>query len=145
MSAPPESPKLVLSAAVQAALGDHATAIIDALGELTVEVGAANWESAALACRDAQGLKFDTAIDLCGVDYEGWGNAGPVGRRFAVVLHLLSTQLNQRLRLRVFCPDDDMPLVSSLTVSGRRSAGTSVKPLICTGSFLKAIPTCGVS
>lgn len=115
MSASPESPKLALFAAVQTALGDRATAIVEALGELTVEVGAADWESAALACRDAEGLKFDTAIDLCGVDYEGWGNAGPVGQRFAVVLHLLSTQLNQRLRVRVFCPDDDMPMVSSLT------------------------------
>ena len=29
--------------------------------------------------------------------------------------HLLSVRCNQRLRLRVFCPEDDLPLVPSLT------------------------------
>ncbi|KZV15425.1 nad9 [Dorcoceras hygrometricum] len=36
-------------------------------------------------------------------------------RRFAVVIHLLSVEHNQRLRLRVFCDDDSLPLVPSVT------------------------------
>jgi NADH-quinone oxidoreductase subunit C len=40
--------------------------------------------------------------------------AAPGARRFAVVYHLLSVSLNQRLRLRVYCPDDDEPIVDSV-------------------------------
>jgi NADH-quinone oxidoreductase subunit C len=36
-------------------------------------------------------------------------------RRFVVVIHLLSIELNQRLRLRVFCDDDTMPVLPSVT------------------------------
>ena len=42
------------------------------------------------------------------------GAAATPGRRFAVVYHLLSVSLNQRVRLRVFCPNDDEPMVDSL-------------------------------
>jgi NADH-quinone oxidoreductase subunit C len=35
-------------------------------------------------------------------------------RRFAAVTHLLSITNNRRLRLRVFCPDDTLPMVPSL-------------------------------
>jgi NADH-quinone oxidoreductase subunit C len=35
-------------------------------------------------------------------------------RRFAVVYHLLSITHNQRLRLRVYCPDDTQPMVDSV-------------------------------
>ena len=36
------------------------------------------------------------------------------GRRFAVVVHLLSIAHNWRVRLRTFCPDGGFPLVESL-------------------------------
>ncbi|MEZ5448533.1 MAG: NADH-quinone oxidoreductase subunit C [Thiolinea sp.] len=36
------------------------------------------------------------------------------GRRFAVVVHLLSVSRNQRIRLRTYCPDNDFPLIPSL-------------------------------
>ncbi len=36
------------------------------------------------------------------------------GRRFAVVYHLLSIRANQRLRVRVYCEDDDFPMVDSV-------------------------------
>jgi NADH-quinone oxidoreductase subunit C len=36
------------------------------------------------------------------------------GKRFAVVYHLLSITHNRRLRLRVFCADDEFPLVDSV-------------------------------
>ena len=49
-----------------------------------------------------------------------WGEAvnasGLVpARRFAAVAHLLSCQHNQRLRLRTFAENDDLPVVASLT------------------------------
>ena len=37
------------------------------------------------------------------------------GRRFAAVYHLISYTRNQRLRLRVFAPDDDFPVVPTVT------------------------------
>src|SRR5690606_4588629 len=40
---------------------------------------------------------------------------GPaIGGRFAVVYHLLSLRHNWRVRLRVFAPDDDFPVVESV-------------------------------
>jgi NADH-quinone oxidoreductase subunit C len=38
----------------------------------------------------------------------------PAGARFAVVYHLLSVSLNQRVRLRVFCGDSQFPVVDSV-------------------------------
>jgi NADH-quinone oxidoreductase subunit C len=37
------------------------------------------------------------------------------GRRFAAVYHLISYAHNRRLRMRVFAPDDDFPVVSTIT------------------------------
>jgi NADH-quinone oxidoreductase subunit C len=37
-----------------------------------------------------------------------------IPNRFASVFHLLSIELNQRLRVRVFCEDDALPVVPSL-------------------------------
>jgi NADH-quinone oxidoreductase subunit C len=53
-------------------------------------------------------------IDLCAVDYSEYGNAVIEGPRYCVVVHLLSVSLNQRLRLKVFATDDDMPIVDSI-------------------------------
>jgi NADH-quinone oxidoreductase subunit C len=39
----------------------------------------------------------------------------PSGGRFAVVYHLLSVAHNRRLRLRVFAPEDDLPVLPSVT------------------------------
>ncbi|MEJ2059613.1 MAG: NADH-quinone oxidoreductase subunit C [Gammaproteobacteria bacterium] len=45
-------------------------------------------------------------------------DAPPLGKhegpRFAAVYHLLSLAENRRLRLKVFCPDDEMPMVDSV-------------------------------
>ena len=68
----------------------------------------------ATALRDSEGLRFEQLTDLCGVDYSAYADAVRDGPRFAVVYHLLSVSLNQRLRLRVFAPDDDMPVVASV-------------------------------
>lgn len=37
------------------------------------------------------------------------------GPRFAVVYHLLSVSTNRRLRLRAYCPKDELPCVASVT------------------------------
>ncbi len=65
--------------------------------------------------RDNPELGFDTAIDLCGVDYLNYGDGIWEGQRFAAVIHLLSVKHNWRVRVRAFCADDDMPLLPSIT------------------------------
>lgn len=101
-------------AAIEAVLGEKIKHISIALGEVTVQVAAANYLSAAKALRDAPGCQFEQLIDLCGVDYSEYPAGSLDGRRYAVVSHLLSVSLNQRVRLKVFAPDDDMPMVASV-------------------------------
>lgn len=103
-----------LAERVQDALGDKIAQIRVAFGEVTVEVAAADWIEVALRLRDDPRLAFDMLIDLCGVDYSAYKDGAWQGRRFAVVLHLLSLTKNHRLRLRTFCPDDDFPMLPSL-------------------------------
>lgn len=95
-------------------LGTLAKSIDLKLGELTVVVGAADYLQAARLLRDSPGCKFEQLLDLCGVDYSEYGGGGWEGPRYCVVSHLLSVSLNQRVRLKVFAPDDDMPVVDSL-------------------------------
>jgi NADH-quinone oxidoreductase subunit C len=103
-----------LELALKNALGERA-AISSALGEVTVVVKAADYLSAMQTLRDDKSLAFEEMIDLCGVDYLNYGEGTWDGLRFAVVVHLLSLEHNWRVRVRVFCPDDDMPLVQSIT------------------------------
>ncbi|MCG2593999.1 NADH-quinone oxidoreductase subunit C [Ramlibacter sp. XY19] len=102
-------------AAVAAALGDKAKNISLALGEVTVIVTAANYLEAARILKDAPGCQFEQLMDVCGVDYSEYKMGDYDGLRYAVTSHLLSVSLNQRVRLRVFAPDDDLPVVDSLT------------------------------
>ena len=96
-------------------LGTIARSMDLKLGELTVVVGAADYLKAARLLRDSPGCKFEQLVDLCGVDYSEYGMGGWEGPRYCAVSHLLSVSLNQRVRLKVFAPDDDMPLLDSLT------------------------------
>jgi NADH-quinone oxidoreductase subunit C len=118
--------------------------------EITAELAAADLIAVATALRDEAGFRFSELIDLCGIDYVGYGQtewdtetvsgtgfsrgvegqaqgrfdwAGrPRGdgenqpRRYAAVIHLLSIEHNRRLRLRVFCEDDSLPMMPSLTL-----------------------------
>jgi NADH-quinone oxidoreductase subunit C len=104
----------VLQLALEKALGEGA-AISTALGEVTVVVKAADYLRAMQTLRDDPSLRFEELIDLCGVDYSQYGEGTWDGLRYAVVTHLLSLEHNWRVRVRVFCPDDDMPLVESVT------------------------------
>ncbi len=99
---------------VKTIVGERAQRLVLELGEVTLEVGAAAYQEVARQLRDDPRLSFEECIDLCGVDYADYGDGGREGPRFAAVLHLLSVQHNWRLRLRVFCPDDDFPRVDSM-------------------------------
>ena len=105
----------VLRDVVAAALGDKARSVTVALGEVTVEVSAAQYLEAMQVLHTAPDCRFEVLVDLCGVDYSTYAEVGREGPRFAVVSHLLSISLNQRLRVRVFCTDDDFPVVASVT------------------------------
>src|SRR5882672_10451266 len=94
-----------LKATLTAGLGGKIVSLGEALGELTLVVGV----------KDYAATRYEQLIDLCGVDYYGYGGGGREGPRFAVVSQLLSLAHNRRLRLRVFAPDDDFPVVDSLT------------------------------
>jgi len=144
---------------ITAVLGAQA-AVSTALGETTVVLPAAGLAAAMTALRDHPELRFEQLIDLCGVDYAGYGKiawsgtpysegasnaplggpapetdatpplgetapdiaegerngleAMPPARRFAVVYHVLSVSRNQRLRVRVFAPDDALPVLASM-------------------------------
>ena len=95
-------------------LSGVATSVELALGEVTVVVPAAHYLQAMQTLRDAPGCQFEQLVDLCGLDYSEYGDGVHDGARFAVVSHLLSVSLNQRVRVRVFCPDDDFPVVDSV-------------------------------
>ena len=113
------TPKLQrLHDALQSTLGARIGKLTEALGELTLEVSAADYPAVAETLRDAADLRFEEVVDLCGMDYstfgEQWPGEGAGGSRFAVVAHLLSIQHNWRLRLRTYCPDSEFPLLESL-------------------------------
>ena len=103
-----------LGETVAAVLGAKAKSLKVALGEVTLTVAAADYLAAATLLRDAAGCQFEQLIDLCGVDYSEYKDGQYEGLRYCVVSHLLSVSLNQRLRLKVFCSDDDFPVIDSL-------------------------------
>ena len=100
---------------LDAVFADGAFSKTVALGEVTLIVPAAAYADACRTLRDDPALRFEQCIDLCGVDYLNYAEAGHEGPRFAVVLHLLSVTHNWRLRVRAFCPDDDLPVIASAT------------------------------
>ena len=104
-----------LEAALTTVLGERVKSLVRQRGELTVTVSAVNYIESALLLRDHAELKFEQNIDLCGVDYSSYKDQAWEGPRFCVVSHLLSVSKNWRVRLKVFCPDDDVPVVASLT------------------------------
>jgi NADH-quinone oxidoreductase subunit C len=99
---------------VSSALGDKLKSIKIALGEVTVTVAAADYLACAMLLRDSAGCKFEQLVDLCGIDYSDYKDGQYDGLRYCVSSHLLSVSLNQRLRLKVFCADDDFPVVDSV-------------------------------
>jgi NADH-quinone oxidoreductase subunit C len=104
------------------AFGDHVM-LTDALGELTLDVPGEQFGALCERLRTDNALKFETCIDLCGVDYLSWGNSvreATAARRashqtrYAVVIHLLSLTYNWRLRVRAWVANDDFPVIPTL-------------------------------
>ena len=92
-------------------------ATIDSIGdEFTITVGVDRIRACLLALRDNPYTAFEQLIDLCGVDYLEFGREGESpwqGARYAVVYHLLSVSLNERLRV-ITRLDDDSPKAPSV-------------------------------
>jgi len=103
-----------ISDTVSLVLGNKLKSIHVSLGEVTATVNASDYLAAALLLRDSAGCKFEQLIDLCGIDYSEYRDGQYEGLRYCVAVHLLSISLNQRLRLKVFCSNDDFPVVDSV-------------------------------
>lgn len=103
-----------LSAQLKLALSDLIEGHAIVLGEITIQVSADNMLLACQKLRDHAELKFEQLIDLCGVDYSEYSDGRWEGPRYAVVLHLLSVSLNQRVRVKVFAKDDEFPVFPTL-------------------------------
>jgi len=108
---PPET----IAASLAALLGERTRSIQVERGEVTLVVAAADYFAVMQTLRDAPEARFEQLIDLCGLDYSAYGDGRWEGPRFAAVVHLLSVSLNQRLRVRVFCPEDHFPVLDSVT------------------------------
>ncbi len=83
-------------------------------GELTITLSAHDVCQNMMLLRDTPGLLFNQNLDVCGVDYAEHPLREHLPSRFAVVYHLLSTKLNHRLRVKVYCADDEQPAVPSV-------------------------------
>jgi len=122
-----------LAAALPVALAEKLLNVTTAFGEVTAVLSADGLPEAMRALRDRPELRFETLIDLCGVDYSAYGSTRPDmeyfgsdatpsepleprkhEKRYAAVYHLLSLAHNRRLRVRVFASDNAFPVVPSV-------------------------------
>lgn len=103
-------------------LGQDADVVM-AYDELTLTVPADQWVTIAERLRDTASLKFESCIDLCGMDYLTYGQGkegqpeapAPVFHgRYAVVSQLMSLTHNWRLRIRTWLTDNEFPVLDSL-------------------------------
>jgi len=101
-----------LSRQLKETFGERIGEPVLALGELTVVIPAENYLDVMRQLRDGPTFRFEQLMDLSGIDYSEY--TGYQGKRFAAVSQLLSITHNWRLRVRVFAPDDDFPVVASV-------------------------------
>jgi NADH-quinone oxidoreductase subunit C len=95
-------------------LGAQALSIEVVREEVTLTVRATDYFAVMQTLRDAPVARFEQLIDLCGMDYQTYGEGRWEGQRFAAVVHLLSVTHNHRVRVRVFCDEDDFPVLASV-------------------------------
>jgi NADH-quinone oxidoreductase subunit C len=127
-----------LALKVETQLKDSVRRVPSLPDEVAYEVEAANLLTVCRTLRDEPEFKFEMLMDVSGVDYLHYGrdewqtssatrsgfSRGRVARndtpdpnmagRFGVTYNLLSIANNQRLRLRVKCPDTQEPVVDSV-------------------------------
>lgn len=104
-----------LQAACTEILGDKASKISLAFDEVTIECLPEHYLDIMTTLRDHPDLHFESLVDLCGVDYSTYKNQAWHGKRFAVVSNLVSVKNNQRIRVRVWAQDDNLPIVETVT------------------------------
>ena len=88
-------------------------------GEITIEPDRGSFIPLLKTLKSDPDTCFEQLIDLCGVDYQRYGEeAGRSwqGDRFAIVYHLLSVSRNQRLRVVVGVPEDDLKVDSVVEI-----------------------------
>lgn len=130
-----------LAARIEERFGEQVRRVPSSCGELTFELDKEDLHDIATALRNEADFGFEMLMDVCGVDYLGYGSdewntndatdsgfsrgveREPVildeadefdARRFAVVYHLLSLQHNFRLRLRVYTGVSNPPIIRSV-------------------------------
>ena len=103
-----------LSQTLRDVFGERLQSLVVDRGEVTIEVAASDYLRVARQLRDHADLRFEQLIDISGLDYSAYGHEAWEGKRFASSAHLTSVKHNWRLRVRVFAPDDDVPVVPSL-------------------------------
>ena len=97
--------------------------LIDVSGVDYLGYGSAEWDtdvssegfSRGVEGRNVGRFKFGEQPSQMLPEPDGEGAMPVPQRRFAAVLQLLSVQHNRRLRVRCFAPDDDLPVVPSVT------------------------------
>jgi len=128
-----------LEAEIASRFGNQLLPVESICGELTYELDKAALIEIGAALRDEEVFRFETLVDVCGVDYlqhgeAEWQTQSASGfsrgvereviipdadasfdpQRFAVVYHLLSISNNTRIRLRVYTGQDNPPVVPSI-------------------------------
>ena len=104
----------VLAESLRNAFGNALAEVTVALGEATAVVPPDRLVATMRRLRDESAFRFETLVDVCGVDYSTYGNAPHEGPRYAAVYHLLSLANNARLRVRSFAADDGFPVLPSV-------------------------------
>jgi len=104
-----------LRLSLESALAGKFVTLSERLSELTIVVQDTDWLEVAKILRDHPDLRFEQLSDACGMDYSTYGEGRWEGKRFAAVYHLLSVSHNQRVRIRVFARDDEMPVIDSVS------------------------------
>ena len=68
-------PDVTFAAQLSQRFEDRITRVVEHAGEIAIDVRLDAWVEVARALRDDPALRFEQAIDLCGVDYLGYGEA----------------------------------------------------------------------
>jgi hypothetical protein len=106
-------------------------------------VSASEYLDVVTQLRDDASLGFEQLVDLCGVDYQTYGDGALRRPAFRGVLHLLSMcEQLARAPARVRAGRRPAAGARPWSISGVRPTGTSAKRSTCTASSSKATPTC---
>lgn len=103
-----------LQTALDTVLGKRIKKMTAELGQVVVDIKAADLVSTCMALRDEESLSFSQLMDVIGIDYSEYGAGIWNGGRFAAVYNLLSVRHNWRVRIRTFAEDDGFPMLDSV-------------------------------